>query len=143
MVRIVDEGSHFDVPIDVVWKYVQDIEHHGLTHHGPYTQMKTLTENSTELSWDSEQRGNQVKVRTRVTSLPPLGVAIEILDGPMVGSKFFNIYSPKGEKTEITVIGDFASKTIPPAQLEPAARGFLDTVFNEDSAALKTFNSKK
>jgi len=86
--------------------------------------------------------GTPVKVKTRVTTTMPIGVAIEIIDGPMAGSKFFNIYAPNGNKTDITVVGDFESKTIPPAQLEPSVRRFLETIFDEDTAAIKELVGK-
>src|ERR1700686_4795546 len=134
MVHIKDEGSHFDPPLDTVWKYVQDGERHNDTHKSRNYQMKPLTENAMELSWEANMDGKWIKTKTRVTALPPLGLAIEVLEGPMDGSKFFNIYTAAGNKTGITVIGDFSSKTIPAPQLEPAVRGFLEQVFNEDNA---------
>jgi hypothetical protein len=39
----------------------------------------------------------------------PLGLVVEALEGPIAGSKFFNYYTPKGNKTGVTVIGDFKS----------------------------------
>lgn len=143
MVHIKDEGSHFDAPIDVVWKYLQSYEEHNDTHHSSNLQMKPLTESAMELSWEMDLAGSPAKIKTRTTALPPLGLAIEMLEGPMAGSKFFNIYTPKGNRTEITVVGDFNSKTIPPAQLEPAVRGFLETVYNEDAAAIKALANKR
>lgn len=143
MVHIKDEGSHFEAPIDVVWKYLQNAEEHNSTHQSRNFQTKPLTESAMELSWEANMQGNWVKMRTRLTALPPVGVALEMMEGPMAGSKFFNIYTPMGNKTGITVIGDFNSKTIPPAQLEGAVHGFLEQVYNEDAAAIKTLAGKK
>jgi hypothetical protein len=87
--------------------------------------------------------GKWEKVKTRTTVMAPLGLAIEMLEGPMTGSKFFNVYTPAGNKTAISVYGEFSSKSIPPAQLEPAVHGFLEQVFNEDNAAIKAMAAKK
>jgi len=143
MVHIKDEGSTFDAPIEVIWKYLQAPEEHTRTHKNRNFKSKPISENVMELAWEANMGGNWVPMKTRITALPPVGVAIEMLEGPMGGSKFFNIYTPMGGKTGITVIGDFTSKMIPPAQLEPSVRGFLEQVYNEDAAALKAMASKK
>ena len=70
---------------------------------------------------------------------PPLGLAIEALEGPIAGSKFFNYYTPKGSKTGVTVIGDFKSPMMSDDdQLRQAVLAFLEQAFNEDTAYLKT-----
>ena len=137
MVHIRDEGSVFDAPIEVVWKYLQAPEEHNQQHKSRNFKSKPLGENAMELSWEANMGGNWAPMKTRITALPPVGVAIEMVEGPMAGSKFFNIYTPMGQKTGVTVIGEFMSKMIPPAQLEPSVRGFLDQVYNEDAPAIK------
>ncbi|HEV2317810.1 MAG TPA: hypothetical protein VGV89_09610 [Thermoplasmata archaeon] len=87
--------------------------------------------------------GNWVATKTRLTALSPVGIAMEMLEGPMAGSKWFNVYTPKGNKTEITVVGDFTSNSIPAAQLEHAVHGFLERVYNEDAAAIKALAGRK
>lgn len=143
MVHIKDEGSQFDAPLDTVWKYLQMPEDHNRAHKSRNYKQRPLTENSMELSWEANVGGNWVPMRTRVTALPPVGIAIEMLEGPMGGSKFFNLYTPMGGKTGVTVIGEFASKTIPAPQLEPAVRAFLEQAYSEDNAALKAMGAKK
>ncbi|MCI4360784.1 MAG: hypothetical protein L3J91_03700 [Thermoplasmata archaeon] len=143
MVHVKDEGSQFDAPLDMVWKYVQNGEQHNATHHSRSFSMKPLTESAMELSWEMEMDGKWHKIKTRTTVLPPVGLAIEMLEGPMAGSKFFNIYHAAGPKTGITVIGEFASKTIPESHLEPAVHAFLEQVFNEDNAAIKSMEKAK
>lgn len=143
MVHIKDEGSHFDAPIETVWKYVQ-ADDHGPAHRSTRNQqMKPLTETSFILTQEQNMNGQWVKTANRITVFPPIGLSIEVLEGPMAGSKMINVYTPKGNKTGIDVYGEFMSKQIPPAQLEAAVRGNLETVFNEDSAAIKAFASKK
>jgi hypothetical protein len=137
MVHIKDEGSQFDGSIELVWKYLQAPEEHNRNHKSRNFKAKPISESTTEASWEANVGGSWVSMRMRMTPLPPVGVAIEVMEGPMAGSKFFNIYTPMGGKTGISVVGEFASKTIPPAQLEPAVRGFLEQVYNEDNAAIR------
>jgi hypothetical protein len=67
-----------------------------------------------------------------------LGVAIELLEGPMTGSKFFNYYIPNKNKTGVTVVGDFKSPIInDEAQLRQIVLSFLEQAFKEDSTYLK------
>jgi hypothetical protein len=143
MVHIKDEGSHFDAPIETVWKYV-NADDHGPAHRSTRNQqMKPLTETSFILSQEQNMNGQWVKTANRITVFPPIALSIEVLEGPLAGSKMINVYTPKGNKTGIDVYGEFMSKQIPAAQLEAAVRGNLETVFNEDSAAIKAFASKK
>jgi hypothetical protein len=144
MVHIKDEGSLFDAPLDMVWKYVQSDVDHGEAHKGRRSfQRKPLSENSVELSWEQEMEGKWIKMANRLTFLPPLGFVVEPIEGPLAGSKFVNYYTPKGEKTEVTVVGEWTSKTIPPALLEKAVMANLEKVYHEDSAAIKHFAAMK
>jgi len=143
MVHIKDEGSHFEAPIDKIWKYLE-AEDHGPAHKSTRNQqMKPLAENSFILSQEQNMNGQWVKTANRITVFPPVAVSIEVIEGPLAGSKMINVYTPKGNKTGIDVYGEFVSKQIPAAQLEQAVRGNLEMVFNEDSAALKSFVPKK
>jgi hypothetical protein len=144
MVHIKDEGSHFDAPVDTVWKFIQAPDAHGPAHTSTRNQqMKPLGENSMLLSMEQNMNGHWVKVANRVTVFPPLAIAIEVVEGPMTGTKMVNVYTPKGNKTAIDVYGDFVIAGVPPNQLEPAVRANLETVFDEDSAAIRAFAGRK
>jgi hypothetical protein len=144
MVHIKDEGSHFDAPIETVWAFLQSPPDHGSSHKSVRNaEMKPLTENSFVITQEQNMNGQWVKVANRITVHPPLALVIEVIDGPMAGTKMVNVYTPKGSKTGIDVYGDFQSPQIPAAQLEHAARANLETVFNEDSAAIREFASKR
>jgi hypothetical protein len=143
MVLIKDEGSHFDAPISTIWQYL-DGEMHGAAHVSTRNhQVKPVSENVMVLSMEQNMNGQWVKVANRITALPPLGIAIEVLEGPMAGTKMVNIYTPKGAKTGIDVYGEFVSAHLPAAQLEAAVRANLQQVFDEDSAGIKALSSKK
>jgi len=86
-------------------------------------------------------QGQTIKTKLRVTRFYPFGVAIELLEGPLAGSKFFNYYIPNGNKTGVTVVGEFKSPIMTDeSQLRQAVLSFLEQAFNEDSAYLKTMN---
>ena len=144
MVHIKDEGSHFEAPIDVVWKYVQSEQDHGESHKGRRNfSRKELGPNMVELSWEQEIDGKWVRSANRLTMLPPVGFSVEPLEGPLAGSKFYNYYTPRGNRTEVTVVGEYTSKTIPAAQLEAAVMTNNEKVFKEDTEGLKQFTAKR
>lgn len=144
MVHIVDEGSHFDVPLETIWRFLQAPEDHGASHSDHKNpQMRPLGEATAQVSWEQDLQGKPVKVVNRVTMYPPLGIAIEQTEGPLAGSKFFNFYTPKGARTAVTVVGEFKSPMIPDSQLEPMVRKNFEHVFEQDSAALKRFATRK
>jgi hypothetical protein len=144
MVHIKDEGSHFDAPIETVWAFLRSPPDHGPSHKSVRNaQMKPLSENSIEITQEQNMNGQWVKVANRITFHPPLAVFIEVLEGPMAGTKMVNVYTAKGPKTGIDVYGEFVSAKLPADQLEPAARANLETVFNEDAASIKGFSAKK
>lgn len=143
MVHVKDEGSHFDAPIETVWEYLRSDEAHTESHKGTRNRhMKELSENSMLVTWEQDLGGKWVKMENRITVLPPVGMAIEVTEGPMSGSKFMNFYTPKGDRTEVTVVGEFTSKQIPEAQLEPAVDAFLEEMYEEDVAGLRAFSKK-
>lgn len=144
MVHIKDEGSHFDAPIETVWQYLQDGQAHGSAHRETRNhQMKPISENTILLSMEQNMNGQWVKVANRITNYPPVGLAIEVVEGPLAGTKMLNVYTPKGNKTGIDVYGDFVAKQVPAAQLEPMVRANLESVFNEDATAIRAFAGKK
>jgi hypothetical protein len=52
------------------------------------------------------------KKKLRFAAYSPLGVAIEVLEGPLAGSKVFSYFTPNEERTDVTVAGDFKSATM-------------------------------
>ncbi len=141
MVHIVDEGSVYEAPIDKVWKLGQahqtDIRkiHPGFLNY----RSEPVSENVQLQTWETEAQGRRMKTKAKYTVFPPVGQAIEILEGPLAGSKFFNFYTPKGpNRTAVTVVGDFKSSMLPEDQVRPSVLQFLEQAFNEDTAYLKS-----
>jgi len=141
MARINDqEGSKFDASVEMVWKYLQSPEAHGNAHTGARNRaMKPLTDSSFVVSWEQNMNGTWVKVANRISVFPPLGMVVEALEGPMTGSKMFNVYTPHGNKTEVSVFGDMQAAGVPPGHLEPMVREFWEKAYNEDNAGIREF----
>ncbi|HZY91869.1 MAG TPA: hypothetical protein VFG07_03720 [Thermoplasmata archaeon] len=143
MAHIEDRGSHFDAPIEIVWKFIQSPDDHGRSHTNRRNLQGEMDgPNGMKTSWEQNVQGNWVNVSNKVTMYPPVAMVIESQEGPLVGSKFLFYYTPKGAKTGIDVVGDFHSKMIPPAQLEQMVLASLEEAFNEDSAAIRKMASK-
>jgi hypothetical protein len=144
MVHIEDLGSHFDAPIETVWKFINSPANHGESHKDRRNiRGEPDGENRMKSSWEQNVQGNWVKVENQVTMFPPVAMLIHSVEGPLAGSKFIFYYSPKGDKTGVSVIGDFRSASIPPAQLEQAVLASLETAFNDDQAAIRRMAGKK
>ena len=146
MARINDqEGSKFDAPLEVVWKYLRSPEAHGTAHKNSRNRaMKPLTDSSFVVSWEQNMNGNWVRAASRVTFFPPLGLVTEVIEGPMTGSKMMIVYTPHGPKTEVSIYAEMQSAAVPGPQLEPMVRGAWEVAFNEDSVGVREFakNSK-
>lgn len=141
MVLIVDEGSEFEAPVEKIWKlneaHARDAQR--IHPRGRNYKTENVNANSVTTSWETEMQGQIMKTMIKITKFYPLGVAIELLEGPMIGSKFFNYYIPKGNKTGVTVVGDFKSSIMDDeAKLRQTVLSFLEQAFIEDSAYLKT-----
>lgn len=141
MARLSDqEGSKFDAPVDVIWKYLSDPAAHGGAHRNSRNRsMQPVTDNSFVVSWEQNMNGTWVKVSNKITVFPPLGMAAEALEGPLAGSKMFTVYTPHGAKTEVSVFGDMQSSVLPPGQLEGVVRAAWESAFNEDSQGIRDF----
>jgi hypothetical protein len=144
MVHIKDEGSHFDAPIDAVWAYLRSGEDHGESHKSSRNQKMTpINETTFLISQEQNMNGRWTKVANRITVFPPVAMAIEVVEGPMTGTKMVNVYTSKGNQTGIDVYGEFKVSGVPDAQLEPMVRSNLSTVFDEDTAGIKAFTAKR
>ena len=140
MVFIIDEGSEFDAPLDKVWKLNQAHITDATKIHtnGKNRKSEMINENTAITSWESDMQGQTVKTKMKLSIYSPIGLAIEVLEGPMAGSKFFNYYTPKGNKTGVTVVGDFKSPGMSDDQIRQTVFAFLEQAFNEDNTHIKT-----
>ncbi len=139
MVFILDEGSHYEAPIDRVVKLLQSHMTEPASIHPNVKNLKleTVSENIVIGSAEIGVQGRMVSSKVRYTMFPPLGVALEQLEGPMAGSKYFFYYIPKGDRTGVTAVGEFKSPIMSDDQLKQAVQAYLEQAFKEDTAYLK------
>jgi hypothetical protein len=135
MVFIIDEGSKFKAPLDKVWKLNQSEGQH--SHPSLRNQRGEQQGEHVILTYETQMPdGSWAKQKVRTTAYPPVGIAFETLEGPMAGSRSFQFYTPKGNETAVTVVGEFVSKGVPDAALKAGVLAFLGTVFDEDQKNL-------
>ena len=140
MVHIEDSGSFFDASIDKIWKLV---DAHGTDLTKIHPDMKNVkaemvSENCNVVGYDNEMQGQTIRSKIKITSYYPLGLAFEMLEGPLAGSKFFNYYIPSGNRTGITAVGEFKSSSMSDDMIRQAVKSMLDNGFDQDGAYLKT-----
>ena len=138
MVWIEDKGSTFDAPIDFVWEYIFGGAGHDAAHT---TTRKPKFGKVSEVTilYSSERllRGKWTPDQMRISMFPPVSVVTEWTKGVLAGSKLVYLYTPRGEKTAIDVYGEFTSPTLAPAEVEAAAREFLDHEFRDDAPVVR------
>ena len=135
MVYILDEGSVFDAPIDRIWKYLPSDEH----RHNSLKLISREMANSNTVVITAERNimGKTVRTKIKNTLYPPFGFVQEHLEGPTAGSKAFVYYVPKGNKTGITIVGDFVLSGMNEKTTRDAVMAQLQVTFDEDNANLK------
>jgi hypothetical protein len=135
MVYILDEGSVFDAPIDKIWKYLPSDNHR---HESlKLISREMVNNNAVVITAERNIMGKMVKTKIKNTLYPPFGFVQEHLEGPTAGSKAFVYYVPKGNKTGITIVGDFVLSGMDEKTTREAVMAQLQVVFDEDNANLK------
>jgi hypothetical protein len=134
MVYIIDEGSVFDMPIDKIWKYLQSQEHN---HPSLKMIAREMDGNTVTLTSERVIMGKTARVKVRNTLFPPFGMVQEHLEGPMAGSRAFQFYIPKGDKTGVTVVGDYVIKGLDEKATRDVVLDHAQTIFDEDNANMK------
>jgi len=135
MVYILDEGSVFDAPIDKIWKYLPSDNHR---HNSlKLISREMVNNNAVVITAERNIMGKMVRTKIKNTLYPPFGFVQEHLEGPTAGSKAFIYYVPKGNKTAITIVGDFVLSGMDEKTTRDAVMAQLQVVFDEDNANLK------
>lgn len=137
MVFLRDEGSVFDAPLDMVWRFVSSRELHAAAHRHRRVRRRRLPGNSGRYSWEQPFDGRSVRFTMRWTAFPPVGIAYDVLEGPFAGSRFFLYYRPKGSRTGVSVAGEFVSPTLAAEQVPAAVDRFFAKEFEQDQAGLR------
>jgi hypothetical protein len=134
MVFILDEGSVFDAPIEKIWKYLQSLDH---KHPSIKTLNREMSSNSVILTSERNIQGKTVVVKVRNTLYQPFGIVQEYLEGPMKGSRAFLYYTPKGDRTGVTIVGDYIMSGVDDETIRNVVGVQAQTVFDEDNINLK------
>ena len=134
MVFLIDEGSVFDAPVDKIWKYLSSDQHQ---HKISNVISREVNGNSVVITAERNIMGKMVRTRIRNTLYPPLGMIQEHLEGPTAGSRALLYYTPRGDKTAVTVVGDFTISGIDEKQTKEAVLTQSQAIFEEDNSNLK------
>jgi ligand-binding SRPBCC domain-containing protein len=138
MVHVSDEGM-FDAPLEKIWRFLNDDNSH---KHSSVKFSKVLEQNDKGMTSEVEVKSSDGSWRKETWKLsfnPPKGFSMEMLSGPMKGTKHSHTYTPMGNKTKVVVEGEFVAQGMDDASLKKTALGMFEQVFNEDSAALKNY----
>lgn len=137
MVYILDEGAEFDAPLDKIWSYLQSEGEHN--HKAIKPINVEMQDANTIVITNEVHMPNMPTTRNklRITTYPPFGMVQEYLEGPMAGSKAFTYYISKGNKTGVTVVGNFTVAGMDDDMTKHITLNLLDLVFNEDNENLK------
>ena len=144
MVRIRDEGSEFDAPIETVWRFLRSPEVHLAAHKGERNHRIERTSEITMLSHsEMDVQGQWVPVTNRGTMVPPVATIVEVLRGPLAGTKLVHVYTPAGNKTRVDVYGELTLPGHPEEEVSNQAGPVLGAVFDVDNDALRRFASQR
>ena len=97
-----------------------------------------MTGNAVVITAERTIRGKLVRTKIKNTLYPPFGFVQEHLEGPTAGSRAFVYYVPKGDKTAISVVGDFRLEGADEQATKDAVLAMLQVSFDEDNTNLKT-----
>jgi hypothetical protein len=140
VVFIVCEGNEFQGKLDKVWKLNEILMKEPVKVHQNAINynIETMNKNTTVQSWQTAIDNQVTKNKMQFTTYRPLGVAVEILEGRLEGSKAFVYFTPKEEITSVKVVGDFKSATLSDDdQLRQEVSSMVENSFNEENAYLK------
>ena len=131
---MIDEGSVFDAPIEKIWKYMSSEDH---KHPSFKNVVRELTGNTVVITSERTFMGKPVKVKIKHTLYPPFGYVSEHIEGPTAGSRSFLYYTPKGNKTGVTIVGDFMISGLDEKATRDAVLAQMQVTFDEDNTNLK------
>ena len=138
MVHVTDDGV-FDAPLEKVWKYLNDDKGH---EHSAVKFTKVIEQSDKGMTVELEMKhpdGSSHMETWKMTMNPPKGHTTEVLSGPMKGSKNTHTYTPMGNKTKVTVEGEYYAQGMDDAATKKAVLAMYEMVFNEDNTNLKNY----
>jgi hypothetical protein len=137
-----DDTGVFDAPVEVVWAYLSMTPEHRAAHGHRENRLDWSDTTHFLARWEQDLWGGAERFGMRGHVLHPLGLAYEIVEGALAGSKFVFYYTPMGPRTRVTLVGEFVSATIPPGALEEKVRALFDLEFEQDAAGLRAYRER-
>jgi hypothetical protein len=103
VVFIVCQGNEFQGTIDKVWKLNEILMKEPAKVHQNAIEynIETVNKNTILQSWQTAIDNQITKNKMQFTTYHPLGVAVEILQGKLEGSKAFVYFTPNQETTGV------------------------------------------
>jgi hypothetical protein len=98
---------------------------------------REVSGNSVVLTSERNLMGKKAQVKVKNTLYPPFGMVQEHLEGPLKGSRAFQYYIPKGNKTGVTVVGDYVAEGLDDQTVRQAVLQQAQVAFDEDNSNLK------
>ena len=140
VVHFREEGTMYDVPIDVLWGFM-NWEGHGTAHAKSVRDFQVLEEspNRVTVTHESFRGGAWQKITSRVVDFPPLGRVVEEVEGPYQGTQMVFLYTPVGGRTRLDIIARFVSDVLSPEVLEHQMVDSLQGAGAEDEPFLMKF----
>jgi hypothetical protein len=134
-----DTGSIYDAPIDILWDFMNDDEFHPEAHRGSLRNLKwkKINEITSEANCEVVRGGRWVKMKARITTVPPLVRVDEEFEGAYAGLKMVFLYTPEGNKTGVDVY------VRAPKAVVDELREALANAFREDIPMLRAFIRKR
>jgi hypothetical protein len=134
------EGTIYDVPIEVLWEFMT-WEGHGGAHEKTLRNFAVLEKTADGLLYRCEtlRGGAWRKVRGRLLDFPPLGRIVQEIAGPYTGTQMVFLYTPAGRKTRLDIVARLVSDTFDAKTLERHMADSIDTAGVEDDPYLQRF----
>ena len=134
-----DGGSTYDAPIDVLWDFMNDNEFHPRAHRGSLRNMKwkEMNEITGEATCEVLRGGRWVKMKSRITTVPPLARISEESEGAYAGLMMVFLYTPIGDRTRVDVY------VRAPKSVAGELKETLAKAFQEDVPMLRAFARKR
>jgi hypothetical protein len=137
MVQYKSEGT-FDAPINKVWELLNSPGSH---EHRAIKRRRLLATQGSLITVEVElldPDGKDTHFETwKMKMYPPKGYDLEIVGGPMDGTKLSHHYTPMGGKTKVEVSGDVKVASMGDAGALAAADRFMDELHAEDLENVK------
>jgi hypothetical protein len=135
-----DGIATFDATTDTVFRYMSAGGH----EHSAFRSQRLVGISQGLVTVSAEvfnPDGSTFETTIEHRLFPPHGIETTMRGGPFDGARLVHSYTPLGDRTRVDLEGDFPLLPGMPAAEELALiDGFFTTVFDEDTAALRTWS---